>query len=325
MKNLKWLFIIWLIFFCQPIFFNRFMYSTADLLNENFSIWSFIGNSLRQGSLPLSDPYYLGNDFFAVCWTALLYPLTIPLAYIGSFLSLDNRMYLLELTSIFHIFIASLSVDYLLKTLKLSKMARLFGSVCFAYSSFLIISTTNLTHIQSVCWIPLVIAFFWQRKPLGASIALSLAVLGGHPTEALYCMEILLIWALFRKSIKTWFLIGLFTFLITSPQVIPMLIHFTHSVRNNASFYELTKIGSVPPFYWITLLFPHIFGGTGGVIEWGVLFGVWRSSIMFCYMGIIPLVFFFYAIYKRIAGTWVILTLVSALQKHRSRRAGTRC
>lgn len=159
----KWYFLIWLAFFCQPIFFNRFMYSTADLLNENFSILTFIGNELRSGRFPVYDPYYLGKDFIGVAWTAVYYPLTIPLAYIGSFLSLDNRMYLLELTSLFHVFIASLTMDYLLKTLGLSKLARVFGSITFAYCSFVIIATTSLTHIQSVCWLPLVIALFINK------------------------------------------------------------------------------------------------------------------------------------------------------------------
>jgi hypothetical protein len=305
----KWYVLIWLAFFCQPIFFNRFMYSTADLLNENFSIWTFIGNELRAGRFPVYDPYYLGKDFIGVAWTAVFYPLTMPLAYIGSFLSLDNRMYLLEITSLFHVFIASLTMDYLLKTLKLSKLARIFGSICFSYSSFLIIATTSLTHIQSVCWLPLVLALFWQNKPLGASIALSLSLLGGHPTEAIYGLEIGLFYALWVGRFKVWAKMCLFTFLICLVQIIPTMLHYFNSVRANVSFEQLTTIGSVPPFYYITLIFPHIFGGTGGNLEWGALLGVWRSSVMFCYMGLIPLYLF---IISKARG-WQLLALVGAL------------
>lgn len=315
MKNWHWLFLIWLTFFCQPIFFNRFMYSTADLLNEDYSIITFIGNELRAFRFPVHDPYLLGNSFIGVAWSAVFYPLTLPFAYVESYLSLDARMYVLELYSLFHIFIASLTMDYLLKTLKLSPIVRIFGAITFAYCSFLIIATTSLTHIQSVCFLPLVVALFLSNRAVGGAIALSLMVLGGHPTEALYWLEIALFWALFTKRTKTYLKTALLTFLICLPQIIPTLIHYSQSVRVNASFKDLTTLGSVPPFYWLTLFIPHLFGGTGGVFEWGALIGVWRSSVMFCYMGLIPICLFIYAIkhYRWYYKPWIILTIVSML------------
>jgi O-antigen/teichoic acid export membrane protein len=123
-----------------------------DLVLENYPWKKFILDSLRQGELPLWNPYILaGQPFLAAGQNAALYPfsvifymLPLTLAY-GLFVAL-------------HFWIAAAAMYLLARVLRLGPLAATVAAIVYAFSGFMVVSVVFPMVISAAAWLPAILA-----------------------------------------------------------------------------------------------------------------------------------------------------------------------
>ncbi|MGB8646306.1 MAG: oligosaccharide flippase family protein [Anaerolineae bacterium] len=123
-----------------------------DLVLENYPWKKFIDDSLRQGELPLWNPYILaGQPFMAAGQNAALYPFSLlfillPLTYAyGLFVAL-------------HFWIAAASMYLLARVLGLRPFAATLSGIVYAFSDFMVVSVVFPMVISAAAWLPAILA-----------------------------------------------------------------------------------------------------------------------------------------------------------------------
>jgi len=179
----------------------------SDLLLENYAWKNFVVDSLKNGELPLWNPYqFAGVPFLATGQHSALYPFSI-LFYI---LPIANA-YGWFIVSQF--FLAGLFAYIFLRSLGQSKFAAFIGGLIYEFSLFMIVSVVFVMIIAGAVWLPLILACVeWivrQRPALGGrpsslpwvmlgGVALGFQILAGHPEVVYYTLLIAGAYSAFR-------------------------------------------------------------------------------------------------------------------------------
>jgi O-antigen/teichoic acid export membrane protein len=167
----------------------------SDLILENYVWKRFILDSLKQGELPLWNPYlFAGVPFLAAGQHSALYPLSLLyyvlplwLAY-GWFTALNLG-------------IAGVCMFVFMRTLGLGRNAATFAGVIYQLSGFMLVSVVFQMVIAAAAWLPLILAMCeciiqqrpgLRRMPASApwavigAIAITLHILAGHVEITVY-------------------------------------------------------------------------------------------------------------------------------------------
>jgi len=160
----------------------------------------YVSRALRQGFLPLWDPYvYCGTPLFAKDQPALFYPLNI-LSY--AFSPPDAVL----LTALARLLIAGLSTYWFVRMIGGGRFGALLSAISFAFSGFMIVWLGH-PHSNVAAWLPtLFLAIEWLSRRNGVAqvvlVAVVVAILltGGHAETALYALAAGGLYHLFRVA-----------------------------------------------------------------------------------------------------------------------------
>ncbi|HEX7589202.1 MAG TPA: hypothetical protein VF478_12870, partial [Anaerolineae bacterium] len=175
----------------------------SDLVLENYEWKKFIVESLQAHEIPLWNPYlFAGAPFLAAGQHSALYPFSL-LFYV---LPLD-RAYGLFVA--LQIAIAALTMFAFMRVLGLRRFSASISAITYAFSGFMIVSTTFPMIISAAAWLPAVLAcveLIVQSKDLPrrilftliGAIVLGIQFLAGHVEISIYILIVTAFYSLWR-------------------------------------------------------------------------------------------------------------------------------
>lgn len=284
-----------------------------DLANMFLPWLRFAGDSLRQGRLPLWNPYlFSGSPFIANPQPALFYPPTWLALAMPTTRALGWMIVL-------HVWLASAGMVAWLRSEGASPIGALLGSVAFAFGGYFFarVQAGHLGVIATGAWLPFILWAYrravtrrsWKLAVLG-SLPVGLAILAGHTASFLYVALAFAAYAAFcawerwrphahppaplfpspqgrREAFLplawagTMLLVGA---LLAAVQLLPTAELVLRSTRQNADYGFAARF-SWPPGYLLTLLIPNFFGEPMRTGYWGD--GIYDEFIF--YVGVLPL------------------------------------
>lgn len=200
-----------------------------DALAQYFPWRHFAAQSLRQGQIPLWNPYqFTGTPFLANAQSAVFYPLNFP------FWILDTA-YAFGVAAFLHSLLASFSTYFLARRWNLSHAAAVLAAIAYTFCGYLSAWALLPTLFATASWLPLCLLLFERaaddEKPGSASlllaVALCCALLAGHAQIFFYLLLALLLRQPFlqRKWRGLALILGAggFSLLLAACQVLPTL------------------------------------------------------------------------------------------------------
>jgi hypothetical protein len=286
------------------VFFGRVL-GGYDTFVYFYPLRSYLGEALRQGRLPLWNPYlFAGSPFLANPQTGVFYPgswlfavLDVPPAYALNFLA--------------HLALAAISLYVFARSsLGLGRLASMLGGAGFAFSGFMNGQAGHINQFSVAAWLPAVALFLdlslrgLRPWPFAALVVgLALQIVAGHPQEVymtVAALGLLVLWrclpagalALVRGSLTLGVAAGLAVGLAAA-QLLPTLELSGLSVRSGGLSYQDASFGALPwplllpslfPGYWAHLPTTEFFGHLGTVLfalAWlGLLAGKGRAAAL---------------------------------------------
>ncbi len=271
-----------------------------DLLVFVLPFKLFLADSLREGHLPLWNPYiYMGTPFLASLQSGVLYP---PSLLLLAPFPLGFNLFLLA-----HFAIGFWGFWALLRDRGLSSAAAAIGAFTFVLGGYLV-SMVNLTNnLQAGVWSPWVFLFWRRLRQDGRArsfallvAALCLELLGGAPEVLILTVAVLAAWTVYdqwprvsaiarsalRLAVALVFVLG-----ITAFQIVPTVEYIGQSDRSQALSYDEVTTWSLQPVSFLQLLFPHStsLDTVPGVNRSALGFERMRPWIDSIYLGLVPL------------------------------------
>ncbi|MBC7326526.1 YfhO family protein [bacterium] len=265
-----------------------------DSIAQFYPWRTFLGESLRNGILPLWNPYqFCGYPFYANGQSALFYPFNWLSPLLG-------KMFM-GFQAFIHLFLAGFLLYIFLLKLRLSSASAVFASLTYMLSGFI----TSWLHLPTVSntfvWAPLCllgVEFALEGKIVKAFFlsifSILLTSLGGHPQFLLYTLFLFVIYLILRilmekrVSLASIFLplIAIGTGLILSSVQLLPLFEFSRLAHRGGNIgsqsYNAFISLSMPIERLIGLFLPNFFGnpakgnywGGGEYIEYSLYFGL---------------------------------------------------
>jgi hypothetical protein len=263
----------------------------------------FAVSSVRQGRLPLWNPYFFSGLPFAAnpqpalfyppTWLALLMPVTKALGVI----------------IVLHLWLAGVGMYGWLRSEGASVAGALLGGTVFAFSGyfFVRVQAGHLGVITTGAWLPVILWTYrcavkqrsWKLAVVGG-LPVGLSILAGHTASFIYvalglaAYTVFSAWDCWREERSAraavlplaWSAVALFVGLaLAAVQLLPLVELVMRSARQAASSYDFAARFSWPPGYLLTLLVPNFFGEPVSTGYWGN--DVYDEFIF--YVGILPL------------------------------------
>jgi Dolichyl-phosphate-mannose-protein mannosyltransferase len=273
---------------------------------------------LKRGTLPLWDPTlgtgspFLGagthHPMFLQAHLHLFYP--VNLLVLGLMEHGQHIPHLvLQYHHLLHYALAGVFTYAYARQLGLGRFAGTVSGIAFMFSGFMLAHVTHWTMVDTMVWLPAVLACLVRadatRQPRWgalAGLALGVAFLAGHP-QLFYHVALatvaLGLTLVARRAIRgePWgwlagilLLVPLVSLGISAVQLIPSWEMAVASHRAGLG-YDWKTTGSLPPAYLAQALLP-----------WGLLtVGGWRSTVSeyYLYPGVLPLVLAIHVLTRR--------------------------
>ncbi len=202
------------VLFFWPVFFAGYWLPRGggDLVSFLWPQYSFAGEAVRSGSIPLWNPYlYSGAPFLADNQTGVLYPINLL-----AFLVFPKLSYqVMEGLVIFHIWLAGAAMYVALRltpgpsllnssfdstsfrsggdfqergsAVGVRPLPALLGAIAFMFNDVLIVHIGNLNLVAVAAWLPLILALYArglsERRAswiIGSGAVFAVALLAGH-------------------------------------------------------------------------------------------------------------------------------------------------
>src|SRR4051794_6057162 len=239
------------------VFFGRVL-AGYDTFVYFYPLRTYLGEALREGRLPLWNPYlFAGTPFLANPQTAIFYPgswlfalLDVPHAYVLNFLG--------------HIALAALALYAFARcSLRLGRVGSVLGGTAFAFSGFMNGQAGHINQFSVAAWLPAVALLLdlslrrLRPWPLaGLVFVLALQILAGHPQEAYMTVAALGIVVLWRclpdgplAMVRGGLILGVAAGLagsISAVQLLPTLELSSLSIRGGGLSYDIASFGALP-------------------------------------------------------------------------------
>jgi len=322
-------FILTAILAFPELFFQSQTLFTGDLAQIHYPLKVFAAEQWRSGHVPLWNPHVLlGFPMLAEGQVGVLYPFNF------FFLLPIPTYFALTLFVTFHCILASFSTYILARLLGRSYASAIISGLSFGFSGFIMAQIVNLNIMSGGSWLPLVFAgviYTLQQKrwsvAAGCSLPLALQILTSQPQIVFYTVLFILgytfwhTWLTLRQqpaqAYRDLALVGLLLLLslmLSSPQLLSSWELKNLSLRAEGLSYNEIVISSLPPLYWLTLLFPSLLGnevnskyvGLGG-----------NFNEMSLYVGLLPLLMVVVSWRERrhkfVLFLWLILPIIMLL------------
>jgi hypothetical protein len=152
-----------LAFFWKIVFTNLILVG-LDVFTYFYPYKAYVAEAVRQGRLPLWNPYlFMGVPFLANAQTALFYPPNLPLYW----LSVPKMV---SWSIVLHVFLAGFfAYLYARLSLGLGRWGAWLAAVVFALSGFVGAQVEHVNQLNCSVWLPLIFLLFdlARGKPLG--------------------------------------------------------------------------------------------------------------------------------------------------------------
>ncbi|RJQ37730.1 hypothetical protein C4559_03275 [Candidatus Microgenomates bacterium] len=280
--------------------------------------WKKLGMSaVKSLEMPIWNPYsFAGTPLLANYQSAIFYPLNI----LFIFLSFDFAWSLLI---ILQLILAGIFLYLFLINLRLAKSASLFGSLAFIFSGFSIAWLEWGTIMNTALWLPLILLsvdkiftylntfnsklklkdkklFIWLLVFLFSLVS---SFFAGHLQIFFYSFLFITIYFFARwlqngKQIKSLFIflvLNVLFLIFTAVQWVPTLQFISLSARDLNSLSWQNPGWFIPWKHLIQFIIPDFFGNPTTLNYWGI----WNYGELTGYIGILPLLFAFFALFFR--------------------------
>jgi hypothetical protein len=311
-----------------------------SLLSDQYNVFvpqhELVHQQFLQGHFPLWNPYLdCGVPNLASLQGALLFPINLLLLPLDPF-------YAAGWAAFFKLFLAGWFTMLYLRRLGASDSGAFLSGLVFSLCGFMIVWLGH-PHVNCAMWLPLLLyliekSFLDRRSGAPAlrvwivfAVAFACLLLGGHPPTTIQVAILAGIYFLYRLVLQSWdqpFLrMGLFLsalvlgFLLAAPQLLPFLEYYQHGSDGLSS--DLLQRSSIRllPNTLIFYLFPRLSGSpVDGFEDTMMRLGIGNLLPNFNertgYVGILPLLFAFYAVVgrrHRFTAFFASVTVVSLL------------
>jgi hypothetical protein len=297
--------------FFYPLIFLDQLPSFRDMYVFAYPMKVFAGISIREGLIPLWDPYLgAGMPFLANLQSEVFYPPNFLFYFLPSHLAL-------KLFIVLHFFLSGAFTYFFTRELDLSRFSALFSAVVFTFSGSLLSTIDTTSALCTTTWLPLVLLFHYKLlktfKPRWiflTGFVLAIQFLGGFPEVfliTLFCtgwMTLIHIkqrygtqglgsevrgrkTRVYRLLLVTYCLLPIIIAMgLVMGQLLPFLELMGLSTRGQGLTYDAASQGAFYPGHLIRLLIPDFYGnpmeGRPTPLEEGWLRGM--------YIGILPLI-----------------------------------
>lgn len=283
-----------------------------DVISQIFPWKTFTIDTFKNLQIPLWNPYsFSGTPHLANYQSAVLSPFNLTF-FILPFIDAWSLMVLRQPL------LAGLFMYLCLRSLKVSKEGSAIGSISFMFCGFITTWMAYETLAYAIVFLPLAIyaveKYYQTRKNrflILFSLSLPLSFFSGHFQISIYFF-IFIVSYLFYKLISTkdkkislkLFLYLIFGVLLSLPQLLPSIELYTQTLRS--SIFQ--KIEVIPWGYLPTFIAPDFFGNPVTRNDWFGHYAEWNA-----YIGVLPLILSFYAIFVKRAKVVLYFTIVSLI------------
>lgn len=245
--------------------------NAADVLRQMYPWKEFFVNSLRQGQIPLWNPYnFSGYPLIANVQSAVFFPGNIVFLFLSTLWGWISLVLFLPL--VFNVF-----TYIFLRSLKLSRLASVFGGIVMVNLSHISVWHEQLVITQTVLFMPLALwainKFSETKKRLYfflIPLFLAFCIFGGHAQTAIYIYIIALVYLFYKKfNLKQVVLCFLLAIAISAVQILPTLEIYLQSAREGEATRSLFAPFVLPWRYLVTILVPDFFGNPATGNFWG--------------------------------------------------------
>jgi hypothetical protein len=252
---------------------------------------------LWHGNLALWNPHlFSGAPFFGGFQSALLYPPNVLFLVLLLGPAINWSIAL-------HVFFAGAFTYWWTARRGLHPLACFLSAVMFMFcgAHFPHIYAGHLPNLCTLVWAPLLflaIDGLFEKPSLGWSLlgmfAVAMQVLAGHPQYVFYTGVAAALYAVLcacQAADRKWFLLGLAGIVaggiaLSAVQLFTGLAESRETLRSAGLPYGLAASYSFPPENFLTLLAPHIFGGTKSPAYWGRCY-FWEVSFFVSVTGLV--------------------------------------
>jgi len=309
--------ILAIVFFWKNILGEVFYF--GDNLNFFVPNKIFLVDSVKNGIFPLWNPLiFSGTPYIADLAIFPFYP--------GNLLFfLFSPLAALTYLAIIEVIMAGFFMYLYLGRLGFEKFLRILGAVVFMFSGSVVTHIGNISILNVIIWLPLILYFiekYFCQKSFKylflAGLSLTLSFLGGHVQLFYYNGLFIFLYILFkirasvREKIIGGFLI-LFVFLgLCAFQLLPFL-EFAQLSTRPVSDYVYSTVGSINPVVTVRLILAQIYGRLVDGYSWGPGALIERGfADVAGYIGVLPLVFVAFVITKKFRKVkfWIISSIL---------------
>lgn len=309
-KFLGFLFILWIIYFWKVFLLGQVFY-LGDSQAFDLPLRVFFVNSLKNGELPLWNPYILsGIPFLLIGSQGLINPSTLLFFIFSPELAMTYA-------TVINVFLSGVFMYFFVFLISRQKISAFFAGLIYMYSGLSANASMAIVINQELPLVPLVFIttrlFILQRKKIFlflTAFLLALQFISGFPLIPYLTALGITIYYLFeskerfRQKIFSFFIIAIFAFGFSAFLLFPQIEATLLSTRPLLNYSYATS-HSLHPLSLITFIFPHFYGV--GEIEIG--FNTHNRN----YLGLIPLFIIVYVLFRKrnlIQKSILILTIL---------------
>ncbi len=297
--------------FASPVKNN----AMPDVISQIIPWKNYTIETFKNLNIPLWNPYsFSGTTHLANYQSAVLSPFNL-IFFILPFIDAWSLLVLLQ--PLF----AGIFMYMLLRSLRISKISSVVGSLGFMFCGFMTTWMGYATLGYAIIFLPLSIyaieKYYQSNKTkflILFSLTLPLSFFSGHFQTSLYFSLFVLGYLIYKffqtKNLSVTLSLLFFTFigiLFSLPQLLPSIEAYLQSLRSGI----FQKIEVIPWSYIPTFIAPDFFGNPVTRNDWFGHYAEWNA-----YIGLLPIMLSVYLIFsKKIksAGFFVLAAIISIL------------
>ncbi|MDX2029732.1 MAG: YfhO family protein [Blastocatellia bacterium] len=300
------------ILYFYPAVRGAVMLAPGDGWTQIIGIRVLIGQMLREGQLPLWNPYiFSGMPLLASIQPGALYPPT----WLFAVLSPQPAMNWMVITT-FHL---ALFGTYLYaRRIGADRVGALAGGIAFAFGGYMVAHVGHTNRIAAAAWLPWILLAIealsqrlrWRWVALGAGF-IAMQLLAGEPQMSLYTGMVAGAYAVFSLTLREEgerFRRQLFGFgamavcgaLLSAAQLLPDRELLRRGEREAIS-YDYFSLFSFPPRQLPQLIFPYFFGGAAKAPYEVTYWGQWNPTETAGYVGMAAMMLGLVAVFAQVA------------------------
>ncbi|HEY6401284.1 MAG TPA: DUF6044 family protein, partial [Blastocatellia bacterium] len=285
-----------------PATIGKLMLSPGDGWSQILGIRILIGDMIRNGQLPLWNPYlFSGMPLMAAIQPGALYPPT----WLFAIFSPKTAMNWMVITT-YHI--ALIGTYLYARRIGCNRIGSMIAGIAFAFGGYMTAHLGHTNRIAAAAWLPWILLAIeelylkarWRWVAFG-SLFIALQLLAGEPQMSCYTMIVAVSYGIFsfrlreEREQRRRFLLGAVAMcvcgaLLSAIQLLPDYELLRQGERASLS-YEYFSSVSFPPQHLFQTIFPYFFGG-GGLSPYKISYwGKTNTTETASYIGMLAMIF----------------------------------